>query len=125
MSEQFEAIRSELDRRFFCSLERFRAMGAFTKWGRIAAAAGSVALLSVETVLLESPKPVEKREAEEKPIRAVAVSVPEEQKQALPSLQQDAKAAQSKQQTRSKAPRMAPQFDGLNFYETFIGCAQR
>lgn len=90
-------------------------MGAFTKWAKIAAAAGSVALLSVETVMLESSKAAEstrQRESEEQTKKAL-------------QLQPEAKAAVARSRPCSKAPKMAPQFDGLNFYETFIGCAQR
>lgn len=98
-------------------------MGAFTKWAKIAAAAGSVALLSVETVMLESSKAVEstrQRESEEQTKLAAA----EEKKKAL-QLQQEAKAAAARSRPCSRAPKMAPQFDGLNFYETFISSAQR
>jgi hypothetical protein len=94
-------------------------MGAFTKWGRIAVAASSVAVLSMNTALLESPKPVEQTN------RAAAAAAPP----AAPPAAQEKKLAEKQSVCRktpsSKAPKMAPQFDGLNFYETFIGAAQR
>jgi hypothetical protein len=94
-------------------------MGAFTKCGRIAVAASSVAVLSMNTALLESPKPVEQTN------RAAAAAAPP----AAPPAAQEKKLAEKQSVCRktpsSKAPKMAPQFDGLNFYETFIGAAQR
>jgi len=93
-------------------------MGAFMKWGRIAVAASSVAVLSMNTVLLESPKPVEQTN------RAAAAAAPP-----AAAAAQENKLAEKQSVCRrtpsSKAPKMAPQFDGLNFYETFIGSAQR
>lgn len=91
-------------------------MGAFTKWGRIATAASSMAALSVNTVFLESPKPVEQstQQAKEQSKRVAAEKKKvQEEEEAMRLLR------------RSKTPKMAPQFDGLNFYETFIGSAQR
>lgn len=84
--------------------------GAF--W-RIAVAAGSAALLSFEAVHLESPKVASAVEKVEE-MKRVGVETVEQK-------QEEVKAAAR----RSKAPRMAPQFDGLNFYETFIGASQR
>lgn len=75
-------------------------MGALSRFGRIALAAGSVAVLSMEAVHLESPKGESAEEMKK---------------------QEEVKAAAG----RSRAPKMAPQFDGLNFYETFIGAVQR
>lgn len=96
-------------------------MGAFTKWGRIAVAASSAAVLSMNTVLLESPKPVE--QTNRAATAATAATA------AAPAAVQENKVAEKQSVCRkapsSKAPKMAPQFDGLNFYETFIGSAQR
>lgn len=97
-------------------------MGAFTKWGRIAVAASSVAVLSMNTVLLESPKPVEQTN------RVAATAATAAAPPAAAAAQEN-KLAEKQSVVRrtpsSKAPKMAPQFDGLNFYETFIGSAQR
>jgi hypothetical protein len=101
-------------------------MGAFTKCGRIAVAASSVAVLSMNTALLESPKPVEQTNpAAAVATAATAAAAPP----AAPPAAQEKKLAEKQSVCRktpsSKAPKMAPQFDGLNFYETFIGAAQR
>ena len=87
-------------------------MAVFSKWGRIAIATGSLALLSVEAVYLESSKAAPAVGNKE---TKCAVEKIVEQKQ------QEAKAVAQ----RSKVPKIALQFDGLNFYETFIGAAQR
>jgi hypothetical protein len=95
-------------------VEELVRMSSFSRWGRIAVAAGSVALLSFEAVHLESPKVASAVESAEEMKRSAEKTV-EQRKQ------EEVKAAAR----RSKAPKMAPQFDGLNFYETFIGAAQR
>ena len=82
-------------------------MAVFSKWGPIAVAARSMALLSVEAVHLESPKATPAVENKE---MKCAIEKTVKQKQ------QEAKAAAQ----RSKASIIASQFDGLNFYETFI-----
>jgi len=101
-------------------------MGAFTKWGRIAVAASSVAVLSMNTALLESPKAVEQTNRAAATAAATAATT---QDAATAAAAQENKLAEKPSVCRrapsSKAPRMAPQFDGLNFYETFIGSAQR
>ena len=82
-------------------------MVVFSKWGRIAVVAGSMALLSVEAVYLESPKAAPT--VENKEMKCTVEKIVEQK-------QKEAKATTQK----SKAPITAPQFNGLNFYETFI-----
>lgn len=101
-------------------------MGAFTKWGRIAVAAGSVAALSMNTVVLESPKPVvEQTNRAAAVVAAAAAAAPPAAAAAAQEIKLTEKHSACRRTPSSKAPKMAPQFDGLNFYETFIGSAQR
>ena len=80
--------------------------------------------MSMNTVLLESPKPVEQTNRAAAAAAAIAVAAA-----AAAPVAQENKLAEKQSVCRrtpsSKAPKMAPQFDGLNFYETFIGSAQR
>ena len=90
-------------------------MVVFSKWGQISVTARSMALLSVEPIYLESPKvPKAALAVENKEVKCDIEKTVEQK-------QQEAKAAAQ----RSKVPKIAPQFNGLNFYETFIGTAQR
>ena len=88
-------------------VEEFVRMAVFSKWGQIVVVAGSMTSFSIEAAYLESPKAAPTVENKE---MKCTVEKTVEQKQ------QEAKVATQ----RSKAPIIGPQFDGLNFYETFV-----
>nr|PNR49404.1 hypothetical protein PHYPA_011300 [Physcomitrium patens] len=92
-------------------------MGAFSKWIRIASAAGSVALVSFEAAMMESPKGVSGVDSSRREGDAEQVKRDVEKNAGL--------RQEAARRSSSRTPKMAPQFDGLNFYETFIRASQR
>lgn len=84
---------------------------------RVAVVASSIALMGFEASIMQSPKPTPSETLEQAPqVQGQRVSCQEAQ---------NAKREELKAVQRRSAPKMAPQFDGLNFYETFIGATQR
>lgn len=110
-------------------LENFRCrrcccgMGSLGRFARIMAAAGAVAFTSFEVGLMHSPRVVEGNSNTrcDRLRAAHPEGASEESRRSEPACQQEVKT----QMKRGAAPKMAPQFDGLNFYETYIGASQR
>ena len=97
-------------------------MGSLGRFARIVAAAGAVALTSFEVGLMHSPRVVEGDSTTRcDRLRAAHAEGASEESRSEAVCQQGVKT----QMKRGAAPRMAPQFDGLNFYETYIGASQR
>lgn len=99
-------------------------MGSFGRFARIVAAAGAVALMGYEVGLMQSPKVVEgdsNTKCDPLPV-AHPGEASDESRKSEAACQQGVK---SQVKRGGGAPQMAPQFDGLNFYETFIGASQR
>lgn len=98
-------------------------MGSLGRFARIIAAAGAVAFTSFEVGLMHSPRAVEgKSNTRCDRLRAAhPEEASEESRRSEAACQQGVKT----QVKRGAGPKMAPQFDGLNFYETYIGASQR
>jgi hypothetical protein len=98
-------------------------MGSLGRFARIFAAAGAVALTSFEVGLMHSPRVVEG----DSTTRCDRLRVAHAEEASEASRRSEAACQQGvkTQMKRGAAPKMAPQFDGLNFYETYIGASQR